>query len=102
MDNPFTLSTGDDSSPQDMDLASDVVGGDSCVVTLEAFSPSVDLSARGARSSKNVRNRRSKKAVKNNDNRSIQVAPGIFEPNDYDKYLTVVLDDAEADIFDVH
>ena len=102
---PLTGSSGGivaDSASLPTDLNTDVVGDGSCVVTFEPFSPSVDSSARGARPPNSSRNRRNKKATKNHDNRSVQVAPGIFEPNDFNKYLTVVLDKSEADIFDVH
>ena len=75
------------------------------IATFDPYTPSqdVDTSTQGNKSPKDSRKKKKgKKAVRVQDNRSIQTAPGIFEPNDYKKYLNVVLDDSNADIFDVH
>ena len=102
MDNsPTLLATDSSSHPKDM--ATDSMGSGSNIATLLPFSTAVEKSARGAQSPKGSQTqRRNKKAVKSHDNKSIQIAPGIYEPNDYDKYLTVVLDDENADIFNIH
>ena len=78
------------------------LGTDSNIVTLEPFSTSVAVPTRGVPTPKDSKKFRKGKNKKVSDNRSVEVAPGLYEPNDYDKYLTVVLDDTEVDIFDVH
>ena len=102
---PNTLDSGgqvDNSGSLTKDMATDIPESGSNVVTYLPFSPGVDLSARGAQTPKSSRRRPKNTKVDIHNNRSIQIAPGIFEANDFKKYLTVTLDDTEADIFDVH
>ena len=78
-------------------------GSGSSIATLLPHSPSVDLSAQGAKSPNSTKGKlKPKRPFSSKDNRSIQIAPGLYKANDYKKYLTVVLDDTEADIFDIH
>ena len=74
----------------------------SSVVTMKPFSPVVDLSTRGAKSPKVSSNNRKTLKTKPQDNRTIQIAPGLYEANDFDKYMTVVVDTTNSDIFDIH
>ena len=91
-------------------LAGDVNGkGKTCinanvssVATLEPYLPTFGISGVPRRKSNYTRNGKSDK----NDFSRIEVLPGIFECNSYEKYLTVELDSdrkiEERYIFDVH
>ena len=78
---------------------SSVSGG---VITLEPYLPFSGTSGVPSRQSMYKRNGNFNK----NDLRKIEVLPGVFECNSYEKYLTIELDSDrkidELDIFDVH
>ena len=105
-DPPPSTPTGQEESAavscQVMTMHSDIQESSSSITTLKPFSPVVGLSTQGAKSPNVSKKNRKPIKTKNNDNRSIQVAPGVFEANDYDKYLTIAIDNTNADIFDVH
>ena len=69
--------------------------------TIEPYSYGKDLYTQGSKPRKNFKKTHSsKKEV--NDNRLIEITPGIYEQNDYQKYLAVDFESSDIDIFDVH
>ena len=105
-DPPPSNPTGQEESVADscqvQTMLLDAQGAGSSVVTLKPFSPVVDKSTRGAKSPKASGKTHKSLKTKPQDNKTVQIAPGIYEANDFNKYMTVVVDTMNSDIFNIH
>ena len=76
--------------------------GDSGIVTMMPYIPPVQFLGNSTRGkSKNLSNQKIRN-MRSTSSKHYNIMPGVRIPVSFEKYITVKLDDAEADIFNVH